>query len=318
MSLYGGHESDSDHFDTRQPRKLGTMMRFSECKKMAKMKKKENLSRTCTGFQKEKKTLKILNNAFHSGNFADSFGDDFLGLRELGIAAEFNLTSLTIPKKLLKGKGKANAKEGPSTYVSLLMHTCPHHSLSPSSSKPSEPPPPFPPPPPFIPLDSKRVDEQIGLLRPYYQQRISALAGSVPPHPAHSALFTASDTSSIIDPSQSQLPRHLMQDGTGSPPPIILPDDLPSPAHTKISPLGQVMKSASNAASAKKKAKAKPPAVPPPMQNGPSSGPSQGGFEEFPGPSLGGGKVGGKGPSTPSKGSKKVNSALPPVVMASA
>lgn len=56
-----------------------------------------------------------------SGNFADSFGEDFLGLRELGIAEEFGLTSLTIPKKLLKGKGKGGFKEGASAYV-IYIH----------------------------------------------------------------------------------------------------------------------------------------------------------------------------------------------------
>jgi transcriptional activator SPT7 len=40
------------------------------------------------------------------GNFAEALGDDFLGLRELGIESEFGLTSLSIPKKLLRGKGK--------------------------------------------------------------------------------------------------------------------------------------------------------------------------------------------------------------------
>ena len=47
---------------------------------------------------------------FVMGNFADSLGDDFLGLRELGIAEEFGLSSLSVPKKLLKGKNKG-AKE---------------------------------------------------------------------------------------------------------------------------------------------------------------------------------------------------------------
>ena len=42
------------------------------------------------------------------GNFADAFGEDFLGLRELGIAADFGLSSLTIPKKLLRSKNKAS------------------------------------------------------------------------------------------------------------------------------------------------------------------------------------------------------------------
>lgn len=49
---------------------------------------------------------------FVMGNFADSYGEDFLGLRELGIAAEFGLSTLTVPKKLLKGKKQSN-KEGP-------------------------------------------------------------------------------------------------------------------------------------------------------------------------------------------------------------
>ena len=37
-------------------------------------------------------------------SFADAFGEDFLGLRELGIAADFGLSSLSIPKKLLRRK----------------------------------------------------------------------------------------------------------------------------------------------------------------------------------------------------------------------
>ncbi|KAG1789577.1 hypothetical protein EV424DRAFT_1338564 [Suillus variegatus] len=47
--------------------------------------------------------------AFVMGGFSDSLGDDFLGLRELGIAAELGLSSLTIPKKLLKGKSRGAA-----------------------------------------------------------------------------------------------------------------------------------------------------------------------------------------------------------------
>lgn len=53
------------------------------------------------------------------GNFADAFGEDFLGLRELGIAAEFGLSSLSVPKKLLKNKGKGAAPGAASAYVSF-------------------------------------------------------------------------------------------------------------------------------------------------------------------------------------------------------
>ena len=45
----------------------------------------------------------------NSGDFADALGEDYLGLRELGIAAEFGMSSLSIPKKLLRGK-KAQSK----------------------------------------------------------------------------------------------------------------------------------------------------------------------------------------------------------------
>ncbi|KAF8873938.1 hypothetical protein BD779DRAFT_1568335 [Infundibulicybe gibba] len=65
------------------------------------------------------------------GDFADALGEDYLGLRELGIAAEFGMSSLSIPKKLLKGK------KGRTSF--RLQR----------AAKPTEPPPPFPPPPPL-------------------------------------------------------------------------------------------------------------------------------------------------------------------------
>jgi transcriptional activator SPT7 len=43
-----------------------------------------------------------------SGDFADALGEDYLGLRALGIAAEFGLSNLSIPKKLLRGKKGQN------------------------------------------------------------------------------------------------------------------------------------------------------------------------------------------------------------------
>lgn len=44
-----------------------------------------------------------------SGNFADELGEDFLGLRDLGIAREEGLSSLTIPSSLFYGRRKRNA-----------------------------------------------------------------------------------------------------------------------------------------------------------------------------------------------------------------
>jgi hypothetical protein len=54
------------------------------------------------------------------GGFMDNFGDDFFGLRELGIADEYGLSSLSVPKRLLKGKGKGESKLSSSAWVSYL------------------------------------------------------------------------------------------------------------------------------------------------------------------------------------------------------
>lgn len=86
-------------------------------------------------------------------------GEDYLGLRELGITAEFGMSSLTIPKELLKSKKN-------------------HLTGGPVASKPNEPPPPYPPPPPFIPLTSNKVDDQIDLLKEFYTRRFTALAAA--------------------------------------------------------------------------------------------------------------------------------------------
>ncbi|KZT22458.1 hypothetical protein NEOLEDRAFT_1097621 [Neolentinus lepideus HHB14362 ss-1] len=151
--------------------------------------------------------------AFVMGNFADALGDDFLGLKELGIADEFGLSSLSIPKKLLKGKSKADQR------------------LS-AAAKPAEPPPPFPPPPPLLPLDANSMEDQIGLLKPYYQQRFSALAATT----AGSSLGFA-----VSQPALS--------------------DDVPQPSHTKIGPIGQIMKPAASSSVKKKPKSAQTPAV---------------------------------------------------------
>jgi len=52
------------------------------------------------------------------GTFADALGEDVLGLRELGIAQELGLSSLSIPKRLLKGKKDVS---GNVMYVGLIF-----------------------------------------------------------------------------------------------------------------------------------------------------------------------------------------------------
>jgi transcriptional activator SPT7 len=55
-----------------------------------------------------------------SGGLADILGggEDFLGLRELGIEAEFGLKSLSIPKRLWKGKSGVENRAAPDRCVS--------------------------------------------------------------------------------------------------------------------------------------------------------------------------------------------------------
>jgi len=245
---------------------------------------------------------------FVMGNFADSFGDDFLGLRELGIAAEFGLSSLSVPKKLLKGKNKG-PKEGP------------------TAAKPSEPPLPFPLPPPFIPIDSENVENQIGLLKPYYQQRIAALVAQQQPPPQLPPPFLTPEINGsgfgypAPVPYPPQPPANTL---------VILPDDPPNPAHTKIGPIGQVMKTAP-ATSSKKKSKAKPKVEGgDPGGGGAHDASVEGGLEtpvttphahlpsESPKKPKGGGVGAGGGGSGKKKKAVPVDPPLPSVVMASA
>ncbi|KAF7965775.1 hypothetical protein HWV62_41801, partial [Athelia sp. TMB] len=119
--------------------------------------------------------------AFVMGNFAsDALGDDFLGLRELGIAAEFGMSNLSVPKKLLRAKKQR--VEGSTPIL------------------PKEPPLPYPLPPPFIQLDLDNVDHQIGLLKPYYLERLSHLPSANPHLSAVPPSLTSPSASSIPPP----------------------------------------------------------------------------------------------------------------------
>jgi transcriptional activator SPT7 len=202
---------------------------------------------------------------------------------------------------------------------------CPFHcsnsyiySFSIPRANPAEPPPPFPPPPPFIPLNSDKVDDQIGLLKPYYQGRINTLMNpaQLPPPPAFG-----------FNPgSYLYAPQGLNNNAPPVPPanslPIMLPDDPPNPSQVKMGPLGQIIKGGPLGVAAKKKTKRKDP----PGLNGdliaagPESQPSLSqssvpGFPlaESPAKKKKGAVVGGAGNKK-----AKLGEALPPVVVASA
>nr|KIR85585.1 transcriptional activator SPT7 [Cryptococcus tetragattii IND107] len=89
------------------------------------------------------------------GNFADELGEDFLGLRELGIDREYGLTSLTVPQSLFYGRRKrlANSANGAGGKSDLA----------------------YPPPPPFIPLAATTLTTHVpALLHAFYAARIEA------------------------------------------------------------------------------------------------------------------------------------------------
>ncbi|KAH0829043.1 hypothetical protein J3R83DRAFT_2498 [Lanmaoa asiatica] len=170
------------------------------------------------------------------GGFSEAFDEDFLGLRELGIAEELGLSSLSVPKRLLKGK------RGGGTGV--------------TKEKPTEPPPPYPPPPPFVPITSKNVEDQIGLLRLYYQERLATLAPAVsaPPVALGMPLISPPHGASLLGMEPVNV-----AGSTPGPTLLTLPDDAPSSSQTKLGPIGQVTKSGLSTGGVKKKTKATGP-----------------------------------------------------------
>ena len=228
-------------------------------------------------------------------------------------------------------------------------------NLSSHSAKPTEPPPPFPPPPPFVPLDSNTIDDQIGILKQFYQSKANeistSLAAAAPPPPPilplppsgpgmpyglapipHLAPPLIPPLAPPPIPSLPSMPVNPADALAASaphelPPTVVIPDDAPSPSHAKIGPLGTINKVAPSGNATKKKSKAKPPAPAPgpsadgdapPATPGPPAPPllMASSSNGEPGPSTGPGKKG-KGAGTPSKKKAKVE-AFPPVVMASA
>jgi transcriptional activator SPT7 len=140
------------------------------------------------------------------------------------------LSNLSVPKKLMKAKPDSQLRNAQPYVVSHPPLAI--ANISRNRTKPKEPPPPFPPPPAFIPINASRIDNQvIGLLRPYYKDRLDALAGSAVSKPPG------------MEPAE--------------PLPMVLQDDAPNPAQTKMSPLGQIAggKAAAAVGAAKKKPK---------------------------------------------------------------
>lgn len=138
------------------------------------------------------------------------------------------------------------------------------------SAKSAEPPLPYPPPPPFVPLTVADVDDQIGLLKPFYHSRIALLvASSAPPPvavqptplsgPVMDGGIKPSAPSPMLPPgnqSTNQNPPPANPQAPAPPPPdLVLPDDTSNPSRLKMGPIGQIMKSGGTSGGTKKKGK---------------------------------------------------------------
>ncbi|KAF7309930.1 SAGA complex protein [Mycena indigotica] len=186
------------------------------------------------------------------GDFAEALGEDYLGLRELGIAAEFGMSNLSIPKKLLRRRRTMGQA---------------------ANAAPAPPPLPYPLPPPFISLSRGKLEEQIGLLQPFYLARFNALAEAsaqaaanaiIPPLPGPALPSLPGPTlpplsgpslpgivphtpSAVMPPPPLPAAPILPTLDPAPRPPIvipssmILPDDIPTGIHTKMGPLGQIV-----------------------------------------------------------------------------
>ncbi|CBQ69283.1 related to transcription regulator SPT7 [Sporisorium reilianum SRZ2] len=91
--------------------------------------------------------------ALVAGGFAEDLGDDFFGFRELGLDREVGLSGLTVPTRLFYGRARtaASAARGGTVKESAV---------------------PYPPPPDAVPLVSAALGAQIGLLQPFYGERM--------------------------------------------------------------------------------------------------------------------------------------------------
>lgn len=92
--------------------------------------------------------------ALATGAFTNELGEDFFGIRELGLDSELGLSSLKIPSRLFHGQPKAIVSS--QSVVQTI----------------AEPEPRFVKPIPFIELKSEWIEEQIGLLQGVYRARL--------------------------------------------------------------------------------------------------------------------------------------------------
>lgn len=117
---------------------------------------------------------------FISGDFAADLNEDFLGLRELGLDKELGLASLSVPLHLLTSRitSMQNQTAGPAASVDGYSQ-----------------------PPPFEPITADVLATQIDIVKPFYQEKLSAL-----PAEANGAAVEDEDLPPRQRPTKPRLP----------------------------------------------------------------------------------------------------------------
>ncbi|GAB7363346.1 hypothetical protein MBLNU230_g3627t1 [Neophaeotheca triangularis] len=90
---------------------------------------------------------------FASGDFAEDFDEDYFGLKELGIADELGLATLSVPFHLLQNRVNSAYN---SQNVGPVAATGPV----------------FPPPEPYDPITTENVGNQIGLVQDFFRSKL--------------------------------------------------------------------------------------------------------------------------------------------------
>lgn len=95
---------------------------------------------------------------FVGGDFAEDIDEDFFGFKELGLAAEFGLESLSVPLHLLQNRMQsafqANNTTSAATYGII-----------------------FPTPEPFDRISTENITSQCGLVQDFFASRLAANNG---------------------------------------------------------------------------------------------------------------------------------------------
>ncbi|GAC96067.1 hypothetical protein PHSY_003646 [Pseudozyma hubeiensis SY62] len=98
--------------------------------------------------------------ALVAGGFAEDLGDDYFGFRELGLDRELGMSGLTVPTRLFYGRGKGGVSAGGAAGAAGRPGGIKVEVL------------PYPPPPNPVELVAAAIPEQIGLLQPFYQEKL--------------------------------------------------------------------------------------------------------------------------------------------------